>query len=245
MDRSTVVSGGGTGIGRAVAHSFVLGGDRVLIIGRRADVLSGAAADMNEESGTDLAAWVVADLTVPEQVEPIAERVGGVVDVVVNAAGGVDRAEAATLAEVRDGWLRDVASSVLTAVLLTTALEPSLRRPGGRIVTISSIAAIRGGGESYSAAKAALIGWTFQLASALGPEGVTANVVAPGFIEGTEFFGGTMTDERRDRLIAETKVQRAGRPEDVAAAVRYLASPEAGFVTGHVLHVNGGAVFGR
>ena len=141
--------------------------------------------------------------------------------------------------------MRDVASSVLTAVLLTTALEPSLRRPGGRIVTISSIAAIRGGGESYSAAKAALIGWTFQLASTLGPEGVTANVVAPGFIEGTEFFGATMTDERRDRLIAETKVQRAGRPEDVAAAVRYLASPEAGFVTGHVLHVNGGAVFGR
>ena len=92
MDRSTVVSGGGTGIGRAVAHSFVLGGDRVLIIGRRADVLSGAAADMNEESGTDLAAWMVADLTVPEQVEPIPERVGGVVDVVVNAAGGVDRA---------------------------------------------------------------------------------------------------------------------------------------------------------
>jgi 3-oxoacyl-[acyl-carrier protein] reductase len=213
MDRSTVVSGGGTGIGRAVAHSFVLGGDRVLIIGRRADVLSGAAADMNEESGTDLATWMAADLTVPEQVEPIADRVGGVVDVVVNAAGGVDRAEAATLAELRDGWLRDVASSVLTAVLLTTALESSLRRPGGRIVTISSIAAIRGGGESYSAAKAALIGWTFQLASALGPEGVTANVVAPGFIEGTEFFGGTMTDERRDRLIAETKVRRAGRPE--------------------------------
>jgi 3-oxoacyl-[acyl-carrier protein] reductase len=66
---------------------------------------------------------------------------------------------------------------------------------------------------------------------------VTANVVAPGFIEGTEFFGGTMADEHRDRLIAETKVQRADRPEDVAAAVRYLASPEAGFVTGHVLHV--------
>ena len=90
-----------------------------------------------------------------------------------------------------------------------------------------------------------MLGWTYHLAGELDPDGVTVNVVAPGYVEGTEFFGDSMTEQRRRRLIDQTLVGRAGRPEDDAAAVRYSASPEASFVTGQLLQVNGGALVGR
>lgn len=222
-------------------------GCRVLIIGRRADALREAAAGINKEAGEELVGHAAADLTDPGQVAGVAAAFDGDVDVVVNSAGGVASrgTDESTLAGVATAWQRDFDANVLSAVLLTTALVPRLRRPGGRVVLVSSIAALRGGGGSYSAAKAALHGWCYALAGELGADGITVNAVVPGYIEGTGFFGGTMTPQRHERLVGQTLTGRAGRPQDVAAAVRYLASPQAGHVTGQLLQVNGGALPGR
>jgi 3-oxoacyl-[acyl-carrier protein] reductase len=123
-----------------------------------------------------------------------------------------------------------------------------LPRPGGRIINISSIAAFTGGSRpgaiGYAAAKAGLLGMTYALARELSPQGITVNAVAPGFIANTEFTGA-WSEERIQSIVAQTPVGRAGDANDVAEAVLFLASPEASFITGEVLNVNGGWLFGR
>ncbi|MCP3784072.1 SDR family oxidoreductase [Micromonospora sp. A3M-1-15] len=245
--RFAVVSGGGTGIGAAVARGLVDDGYDVMIVGRRLDVLLGAAERISAECGrAGAVSAVAADLTDPGQVSAVVSAVGErAVDAVVNNAGGYLGGPTDTLADVAGWWRANLDANVLTAVLLTEALLPALRRPGGRVVLLSSIAAQRGGGGPYSAAKAALHGWAYDLAAQLGPEQITVNVVSPGYVAETEFFGDRMTPEGHAKRVAATLVGRPGVPDDIAAAVRYLVGPSAGYVTGQVLGVNGGSVLGR
>jgi NAD(P)-dependent dehydrogenase (short-subunit alcohol dehydrogenase family) len=240
MGKQAVVSGGGTGIGAAIARVLVDDGYQVVIVGRRADVLAATAREIGDAVRPE-----VADLTSVSDVERLGSTVDGEVDVLVNNAGGFDVEHADGLAGTADWWRRVYDSNVLTAVLLTEALRDRLAHPGGRVILLSSVAAQRGRAGPYSAAKAALHGWAYDLARELGPHGATVNVIAPGYVADTEFFGGRLTPEGHAQRVAETLVGRAGRPVDIAAAVRYLAGPDAGYVTGQVLSVNGGIVFGR
>ncbi|GAA2251897.1 SDR family oxidoreductase [Kitasatospora cystarginea] len=253
LERLAVVSGGGTGIGKAIARELAADGCRVVIVGRRAEVLERAREEIDRAVGAARVVPLKADLTDSHQVSAAAESIAelGPVDVLVNNAGAVITEPADdSLAALADAWRRDLDTNLLTAVLLTTALLDRLRRPDGRLIVISSAAAQRGGAGphsagSYAAAKAALHGWAFGLARQLGPDGITVNVLAPGYVADTEIFGERWTPEFHAAKVADTLVGRAGTPDDVAAAVRYLASPAAGYLTGQVIGLNGGAVLGR
>jgi 3-oxoacyl-[acyl-carrier protein] reductase len=237
--RTAVVSGGGTGIGRAIARSFAGDGWRVAVLGRRAEPLEEVA-----RSSPDIVA-VPGDLSVPDEVERIAAQVVAelsVVDVVVANAGGTRHPALLTLADVAEYWTGTMSQNVLTAVLLEHALRPHLRKPDGRVVVISSFSGrTLAGNPAYGASKAALHRWVMSLGDDLGALGCTANVVAPGFVPETELFGGQPLDPvRLERVSAGIAVRRTGTPQDIAEAVRWLASPAAAFVNGTVLEVDGG-----
>ncbi|AEV81603.1 short-chain dehydrogenase [Actinoplanes sp. SE50] len=241
MTRLAVVTGGGTGIGKATAGMLAGEGYDVIIVGRRPEVLADAVKWIGPQASA-----VTADAADPAQVPRIVEAVAGrAVDVLVNNAGAFIGGDDSTLDGVAARWRANLDSNVLTAVLTTTALLPLLRRPGGKIILTSSIAAQRGGGGPYSAAKSALHGYALDLAVNLGGEGITANVISPGYITDSEFFDGRMTPEGHAKRVDSALVKRAGEPQEIAEAVRWLVGPGGGFVTGQIVNVNGGTVLGR
>lgn len=238
MNRDVVVTGGSTGIGYATAAAFVRDGDRVTITGRREDVLT--------EAATLLGARAVSfDASDPEAVEAACEQLPERVDVLVNNAGGNTdflRSDGRGLTALDAAWTTNIRANLFSAAFVTSALGERLA-DHGRIVTIGSIAG-HTGAESYGWAKAAVEVWNTETARQFGQRGITANIVAPGLIVDTEFFRGKLSAERQERLVENTMTKRAGKPEDVAEVVRFLASPAAGHVTGQVVHVNGGAYVG-
>ncbi|MEU6247079.1 SDR family oxidoreductase [Glycomyces sp. NPDC047010] len=247
MARTAVVSGGGTGIGLAVAEHLAAAGDDVILTGRREDVLARAAGKIGPQ-----ASYVAADLETVEgahQVLQHASEHAGRIDVIAAVAGGNTAAKApadlAGLERASWAWTANLRLNVMTAVHLVEGLKPILN-DGGRILLFSSIAAYRGSGTgSYGASKAALHPYSIDLSSELGARGITANVIAPGYIEDTEFFGTSMTEQRRTMLIGQTDDKRPGNPGDIAALAAWLASPEAGHVTAQIIQSNGGALAGR
>ena len=235
MSRTILITGGGTGIGAAIAARFTRNGDRVHITGRRPDVLNQTATAIG-------ATPITCDHTDPGQLLALLDQLPAEVDVLVNNAGGntdFDAAVPGDLAAYAAAWRANLDANLLSAALTTRALTDRLAG-GGAVVSIGSIAADTGAG-AYGAAKAGLASWNISLAAELGPRAITANVVSAGYIEATEFFRDRLTDERRTRLVADTDTGRAGTVEDIAGTVHFLASPAARQITAQVLNVNGGA----
>ena len=225
-----IITGGNRGIGRAIVDA--LDAD-VAIVGRDEASLAAvgvpwAAADVSDRVALNAA------------LDRLESELGGVDAVVANAGatGGVvaGRGDEETFDRV-------IAANLKGAYLTADWAARRLPRPGGALVLLSSIAAYMGGSAGgalgYAAAKAGVLGLTRALASELTPVGIAANAVAPGFIAGTDFFGG---GDPSDRLVPQIPAGRAGHPGDVAAAVRYLL--DAPYVFGQVLHVNGGWYLG-
>ncbi len=244
--RRALVTGGGSGIGRAVALRQATDGFEVTIVGRRAEVLRATADDLNATLGEAHVTPYAADCTEPDDVRRLAAHVasGGPLDLLVANAGGTLPSSGDDLEATARDWTATFRLNVVSAVLVTEALLPHLARPGGRVVAMSSVAALRGAG-AYGAAKAAINTWVTDLAGQLAPDGISVNAVAPGFVPETGFWDGRRTDELVAQRVARIPMGRPGRVEEVAEAVAYLASPQGGFTTGQVIGIHGGTVLAR
>jgi 3-oxoacyl-[acyl-carrier protein] reductase len=165
----------------------------------------------------------------------------GTIDILVNNAGSPQPRIEGGLHEVAAAWESTWRANTLSAVVMTEGLKGILTRPGGRIIMIGSFAAELGtGSPAYASAKGALETYAVTLMRELGVDGITSNVVAPGYTQGTELLAGRITPERHERLLLGNASRRPGSPEEIASLVAYLASPLAGFVNGQTITANGG-----
>jgi len=230
--KTALVTGASKGIGRAVAQSLAEAGASV-VLGYR------SGAEEAEALAAELGGRAVqADVSDADEARRLVEEAGDV-DILVNNAGVTRDGLIARMPD--DDW-RTVLETNLSSVFYTcrAVARPMMKRRGGAIVNVSSIVGLHGnpGQTNYSASKAGIIGFTKALARELGPRGVRANVVAPGYV--TTQLTTVLPEELQQAMLANTPLGRLGDPEDVAGAVRFLCSDEAAFITGEVLLVDGG-----
>ncbi len=243
--RRALVTGAATGIGRATALALAQAGADIAFTHLTHDPAE--VVEQIEALGRKAVAFQLDarhSWDVDRVVVQAADALGGGIDILVNNAGGLGGRQLVTGMDDQH-WHQVLDLNVSSVFYATRAVLP-LMPDGGRIITISSLAGQNGGGTgavAYATAKAALDGFTRAVARELGPRGITVNSVAPGFIGGTPFHAIHTPQPAQQAAIDGTPLKRAGTPEDVAAAVVYLASEGAGFVSGTVLDVNGGAYF--
>ena len=231
-----LITGASGGLGGAIARTLHAQGAVVVLSGTRADALQALAAELGERAHV-----VVADLADPAAADALiaGAEAAGPLDILVNNAGLTRDGLAMRMKDADWAQVLDVDLGAPFR-LARAALRGMIRRRSGRIIGIGSIVGTTGNGgqANYAAAKAGLVGMSKALAAEVGSRGITVNVVAPGYIQTA--MTDALSPEQTARLTGAIPLGRMGQPADVAAAVLFLASAEAAWITGTTLHVNGG-----
>lgn len=238
--RTALVTGASQGIGEAIGRHLAALGARVVLAARSADKLEALAGELREQ-GHEAHALTL-DLAAPEALE---ERLAelpedwAAVDILVNNAGITD--DALLVRMSLEQWRRVLDTNLTGAFALTRLLAKGMmRRRWGRVISVSSVVGLMGnaGQANYAAAKAGLVGFSKSVARELAGRNVTVNVVAPGYVDTA--MTAALPESARDPLLKAIPLGRIGHPEEIAAAVGFLAGEAAGYITGQVLNVSGG-----
>jgi 3-oxoacyl-[acyl-carrier protein] reductase len=239
-NRTALVTGASRGIGRACARALSEAGARLAVAARNVEQLESLAGEIRSRGRE---AFVVPmDLASADSIKDAIAKTAkefGPIGILVNNAGIAK--DGLAMRMKKDDWDVVIATNLTGAFLAIQQVLPAMMRERwGRIINISSVVGEMGnaGQANYAASKAGLVGLTKSIAQEMGSRNITANAVAPGYVETAMTQG--LSQELKDKMLANIPLKRIGRPEDVAAAVRFLASEEAGYITGHVLDVNGG-----
>jgi 3-oxoacyl-[acyl-carrier protein] reductase len=237
--QTALITGASGGIGGAIAKALHRQGSEVMLGGTRLDALTALANEIGERVHVGLAD--LADPATPERLAKDAEAAMGRIDILVNNAG-ITR-DALALRMKDEDWQASLDVNLTAAFRLArSVLRGMVRRRHGRVIGITSVVAVSGnaGQANYAAAKAGMIGMSKSIAAEIAGRGITVNCIAPGLI--ATAMTDKLTAEQRARLAGAIPAGRFGAPEEVAAAVIYLASAEAAYVTGQTLHINGGMI---
>lgn len=241
-NKVAVVTGGGSGIGQAIAILFAKEGAKVVVAGRRLEALQSTAAEI-EKLGQEALA-VTADVSSFSSVQNLVQKTlekFGRIDILVNNAGIYLPGDAVSTTE--EDWDKVLAIDAKGAFLCSKAAIPSMIERGkGKIINTASIAGLFGfeGSLAYCAAKGAVVNLTKEMALDLGPKNINVNAIAPGIIE-TDMTQGFLQDENAKKgFLNKIPMGRIGKPLDIAYAALYLASDESDFITGEILVVDGG-----
>jgi 3-oxoacyl-[acyl-carrier protein] reductase len=235
--KTALVTGASGGIGKEIARALIASGATVALSGTRREALESLAAEIG--GSTHVLPCNLADREETEKLAPAAEAAMGGLDILVNNAGVTRDMLFMRLKD--EDWQTVLDINLTSAFRLSrAALRGMMKKRFGRIIGITSVVGVTGnpGQGNYAAAKAGMIGMSKSLAAEVAARGITVNCVAPGFIESP--MTDALTDAQKEKILSVVPAGRLGTGADVAAAVVYLASAEAGYVTGQTLHVNGG-----